>query len=68
MPDTTDIDIDITNVTAAYNEYDARIHRGTEGSKWEATYKTMINKINAANLQNIKDTIEKQAKEYADKK
>ncbi len=68
MPDTTDIDIDITNVTAAYNEYDARIHCGTEGSKWEATYKTMINKINAANLQNIKDTIEKQAKEYADKK
>ena len=62
--DSEPVNADLQNINNILNEYQERVAWGTDGSKWESTYKTMIEKMNQAGIGEVIKVMQTQADEF----
>ena len=54
----------IAQINSAMEEYNAALISGTLTGKWEKTYNTMVEKMNAAGLSEVVKGVQKQADDF----
>ena len=66
--DLSDLSIEVSNVSAAIEEFESQLVYGTKGSNYQSLYDQMVSKAKTAGLQKITDALNKQVQDFLAKK